>query len=187
MANLNNLTVAYLNKLAKECRITLKKGNKAEIIKQIKNAGISNDKLEKLAKKYLEKYQEEKKQPKKKKDTGVSVESKLEQRVKQLEEQIKFLMSKINTIEIQLVKGRKSISINETNSIEEVKYKIKSLILPGESITIDELLNIKELQELSLDLLKNAITDLIDDEIFDGSEGSSNKKIEGNIGRLIRR
>ena len=53
MVNLNVLTVKLLERLAQECKITLKKGKKAEIIKQIISAGISENKLENLKKKYL--------------------------------------------------------------------------------------------------------------------------------------
>ena len=105
-----------------------------------------------------------------------------------IEEQIKFLMSKIDSIEINLAKGRISELIGESYNIPDIQSVIKSRILSGDSISIDKIMNLKKLKKFPKDLIEKAILDLIDDEIFDVSEGGrSVQKIQGNIGRLIRR
>ena len=46
LVDLNKLTIKYIEKIAKECSITLNKtSKKADKIKEILNANISNDKL----------------------------------------------------------------------------------------------------------------------------------------------
>ena len=112
---------------------------------------------------------------------------KLERRINLLEEQVKFLMSKIDNIEVQLTKGRTSELIGGGYNILNIQNLIKSKVLPGDSISIDEIISIKELQKYPITLIEKAIIDLIDDEVFDASEGRSTQKIQRNIGRLIRR
>ena len=64
---------------------------------------------------------------------------------------------------------------------------IKSIVSPGESITIDELIEIKEIQKIPLIALKHSIYDLIEEGIFNGVQGNSRQKIGGKIGTLIRK
>jgi len=189
MVDLNKLTVKYLEKLAEECRITFKKSsNKPAKIKTILNSGIPSNKIEKLFEKYFAEYKAKKKPSKVAKKKPVSiVTTKIEGRVKLLEEQVRFLMSKIDSVEIKIANLKTSNLIGtETDSLE-IKNIIKSKILPGNSIAIDDLLDTRKLKKYSFEQIEKAIIDLIDDEIFDVSEGSSKTKIEGNIGRLIRR
>jgi len=96
-------------------------------------------------------------------------------------------MSKIDNIEVQLAKGRTSELIGGGYNISGIQNLIKSKVLPGDSISIDEIISIRELQKYPITLIEKAIIDLIDDEVFDASEGRSNQKIQKNIGRLIRR
>jgi len=112
---------------------------------------------------------------------------KLEERVNLLEEQVKFLMSKIDNFEVYLAKERSSKQVGGGYNIFDVQKIIKSKVLQGDSISIDEIMNIKKLKKYPKNLIEKAIIDLIDDEIFDGSEGRSSQKIQENIARLIRR
>ena len=112
---------------------------------------------------------------------------KLEKRINLLEQQVKFLMSKVDGIEVDLAERRSSKLIGGGYSISNIQNVIKSNVLPGDSISIDEIISITELQQYPINLIEKAIIDLIDDEIFDVSEGRSIQKIHGNIGRLIRR
>ena len=188
MVDLNKLTVHFLKELAKECKVVInKKDRKADIIKRIKNSGIQDKKLQLLYEKYYNQYKASKEKGKKTpKITRQYIES-LEKRVGSLEEQVKFLMSKIGGVEVKLAKDRTSMVIGVSNNLINIKDIIKSKIIPGDSITVDELIKIKELQKFSLTLIEQAVNDLIDDEIFDASEGYSTQKIGGNIGLLIRR
>ena len=96
-------------------------------------------------------------------------------------------MSKIDNIEVQLAKGRTSELIGGGYNISAIQNIIKSKVLPGDSISIDEIISIRELQKYPINLIEKAIIDLIDDEVFDASEGRSIQKLQKNIGRLIRR
>ena len=188
MVNLNKLTVKYLNKLGKELNITFKSSSKkADKIKAILNAGISNSKLEELFNKYLNQYQNSKGKPITAKKKPVQVSAKLEERINLLEEQVKFLMSKIDNFEVYLAKDRSSKLVGGGYNISDVQLIIKSKVFPGDSISIDEIMNLKKLKKYPKNLIEKAIIDLIDDEIFDGSDGRSIQKIHGNIARLIRR
>ena len=188
MVNLNKLTVKYIEDLANECKIPLKKSdNKKQKIQKILNSGISEMKLEPIFEKYLSKCEASRKPKKSTKIKSKSSSSKLEERVSFLEEQVKFLMSKIGGVEVELAKERTSEVITNFSELNIIKNIIKSNVLPGDSISIDELIKIKQLQKYSIKSIEQAIIDLIDDEIFDVSEGRSIQKISGNIGRLIRR
>ena len=188
MIDLKKLTIKYLEDLADECQITLKKSSKkSEKIKTILNAGIPESKLKLLFERYLTKYKATKKPRKKAKAKPTSSIAKLEKRVSLIEEQIKFLMSKIGGVEVKLAVERTSDVIGSSSDLNDIKNIIKLNVLPGNSISIDELIKIKQLQKFSMRLIEKAIIDLIDDEILDISEGRSIQKISGNIGRLIRR
>ena len=188
MVNLNKLTVPYINKLGKELNITFKSSSKKpDKIKTLLNSEISNSKLEEVFNKYLKQYQDSKGKPKITKKGPVQVSVKLEGRVNLLEEQVKFLMSKIDNFEVYLAKERSSKQVGGGYNIFDVQKIIKSKVLPGDSISIDEIMNIRKLKKYPKNLIEKAIIDLIDDEIFDGSEGRSSQKIQGNIARLIRR
>ena len=188
MFNLKRLTVPYLEKLAKELNVTFKSSdNKPDKIRKIKNAGIPEGKLEKAFKKYLAHYEESKKKPTSSKTKSSQQSSSLITRIDLLENQMKYIMSKIGSIEIILAKDRTGELIGGGFKIAEIQNIIKSKILPRDSISIDDLISLHELDKYPKNLIEKAIINLIDDEIFDVSEGRSIQKILGNIGRLIRR
>jgi hypothetical protein len=180
MPRLEDLTVTLLNDLAKECNVKFeKKYTKTEKIALIRNAGIDQKALEELALKYLKK--------KKKIKKGSKNElSELKGRVRLLEDQVKFLMSKISVSEVTLSKEEDNDIITIISNLSDIKKFIKSLFLPGESISIDELIELKEIQKIPLVTLKHAIYDLIEEQIFEVEEGSSRQKIGSKIGRLKR-
>ena len=188
MVNLNKLTVHYLDKLAEELNIKFKSSSKKpDKIHTILNAGISNSKLEELFNKYFAQYQDSKGKPTTTKIRSVQVSSKLEERVILLEEQVKFLMSKVDNFEVYLAKERSSKQVGGGYNLVDAQEIIKSRVIPGDSISIDEIMNIKKLKKYPKNLIEKAIINLIDDEIFDGSEGRSIQKIQGKIARIIRR
>jgi len=181
MEKLNDLTVPLLNKLAKECNIRFKKGaNKPDKIAALKNAGIPKNKLEQLIEKYLP-------QKKVKKRSSKDIILELKGRIRLLEDQVKFLMSKISVSEVKISKDKDRDIITITSDLGDIKKFVKSMLSPGESITIDDLIEIKELQKIPLITLKHAIYDLIEEGIFEVSEGSSRQKIGGKIGLIARR
>lgn len=188
MVNLNDLTIPYLKKLAKELNITLRSSDKkAEKIKTILKAGIPKPKLEVLYNKYLNEYKTSKGKKRSVKKKSISFPNKLEARINLLETQVKFMMSKIDSIEIQLAKGRVTGLIERDYSTSAIQNVIKSKVSPGDSVSIDEIISMNELQNYPMNVIEKAIINLIDDELFDGSEGHSTQKIKKNIGRLIRR
>ncbi|MBY9020606.1 MAG: hypothetical protein KGD67_06090 [Candidatus Lokiarchaeota archaeon] len=181
MAKLNDLTVPLLDKLAAEIGIKFnKKDKKADRLSKIKRAGLQDFRLNQL----IEKYSEQKSIPKK---TSKDAISELKGRVKLLEDQVKFLMSEISVSKVSLTKKDDRDILTVTTDLAEIKNFIKSLIAPGESITVDELIEINEIQKIPLITLKHSIYDLIDEDIFDVAGGNSSQKIGGKIGVLIRK
>lgn len=145
----------------------------------LESLNIPESKLENLVSKYLSLKKEKKHL---KKDTI----SELKGRIRLLEEQVKYLMSQVSVsdVEISMENDRELIKI--TSDLSDIKRFIKSIIKPGESITIDELIEIKEIQKIPLLTLKHAIYDLIDENILESSEGKSRQKLFGKIGILKR-
>lgn len=181
MTSLKRLTVPLLEKLAKECNISLKKGDKkADKIATIKKAGIPEDQLEKLTKKYLTQKSKSKRSSK---DTILELKG----RIRLLEDQVKFLMSKMSVSEVKITKNQDRDLITITSNLGDIKNFIKTMLNPGESITIDQLIEIKQLQKIPLITLKHAIYGLIEEGIFNVSNGSSRQKIGGKIGILTRK
>ncbi len=180
MIRLEKLTIALINDLAKECNIKFEgKLSKKEKIALIENSDIDQKTLEELTLKYLEK----KGKPKRKSKDELS---ELKGRVRLLEDQIKFLMSKISVSEVTLSKEKDSDIITVISNLSDIKKFIRSLLSPGESISIDELIELKEIQKIPLVTLKHAVYDLIEEEIFEVIDGNSRQKIGGKIGRLKR-
>ena len=181
MANLNDLTVSLLDKLAKEIGIKFnKKDKKIDKISKIENAGLEELQLTQLIQKYYRQKPTSKK-------TSKDAVSELKGRVKLLEDQVKFLMSEISVSKVSVMKEDNRDLLTVTTDLAEIKKFIKSLISPGESITIDELIEINEIQKIPLITLKHSIYDLIDEDVFDVAEGNSRQKIGGKIGVLVRK
>jgi hypothetical protein len=182
MARLEDLTVALLNDLAMECKIKFEKSHtKQDKIALIKNAGINPLTLEQLISKYMEK----KAKTRAKKPTKNDF-SELKGRVRLLEDQVKFLMSTISVSEVTLSKEADNDIITVVSNLSDIKRFIKALLAPGESISIDDLIELKEIQKIPLVSLKHAIYDLIEEEIFEAIEGNSRQKIGGKIGKIRR-
>ncbi len=181
MVSLNDLTVPLLDKLAKECNIPFKKSyKKKEKIELINAANVEDSKLQELIQKYLAIKKSEKK-PK----NDLILE--LKGRIRLLEEQVKFLMSKISVSEVKLSDEEDREIITITSDLRDIKRFVKSVIKPGESISIDELIEIRELQKIPLITLKHAIYDLIDENVLGtGLEGKSRQKLGGKIKILTR-
>ncbi|MFX1314630.1 MAG: hypothetical protein ACFE9T_02110 [Promethearchaeota archaeon] len=178
MVELNDLTVNYLEKLAKECNISLKKSNtKLEKIKQIQEANIPKEQLEHLVNKFLTE----------KKVIRKISKANLEKRVNLLEKQVKLLTNTLNEIKNDRYKGEIRAVIEKVSNFDEIKKIIITRIKPGNTLSVDELIEIKELQEYPLTMIARAIIDLIEDEILLGLEGDSIQKIGGKIGLLIRK
>jgi hypothetical protein len=180
LANLKDLTVPLLDKLAEDCDIKFESSyKKADKIAKIEASNIPESKLQSLLIKYVS-LKNEKKRSKK------DVISELKGRVRLLEEQVRFLMSKISVSEVQIsTEGNRDL-IKITSDLSDVKKFIKSLVNPGETITIDDLIEIKEIQKIPLITLKHAIYDLIDDNYLETVVGKSQQRIFGKIGILKR-
>ena len=181
MADLNDLTVYYLEKLAKECNINLKKNTtKIEKIKQIKKANIPKEHLEKLVIKFLAEKEASQKVRK-------SSKRELETRIAKLEEQVKLLTSTLSEVKQSKKSGGTRELIEKVSNLDGVKRTIVSMMVPGEALTIDELIGIKEIQQYPLSMITQAIIELIKEETLVGAEGNSIQKIAGKIGMLIRK
>jgi hypothetical protein len=206
MANLNRLTIPYLKKLAEECNIKLKNGRKSDLISQIEKAGINESRLESLIEKYLKEKQKNKIKKKKKQLNLFQ----LEERVNALELKIDLIYNKFvkeerkfsdrkNTVIHEGMKTKSKLEKTEESSEKKLKLetptsveKIKEFIIkyfePGEKITVDNLFKLKQLQNIPLSLIKDSISQLIEENVLQPSrEGSSIQKINGSISILIRK
>ena len=180
MASLNDLTVKLLDKLAKECNIKFESGyRKADKIAKIESLNIPDSKMEDLIIKYLSLKKERKR-------LGKDVLSELKGRIRLLEEQVKYLMSQVSVSGVEIATDNNRELIKITNDLSDIKRFIKSIIKPGESITINELIEIKEIQKIPLLTLKHAIYDLIDENILEPLAGKTRQKLFGKIGILKR-
>jgi len=180
IVDLKKLTVNQLVDLAKECNLILKGRLKADKIKEIMNSGIEGKKLQEL----FNKYYRPKKSVKKKAPTK---ELSIIKRVNLLEKQVKFIMDKITSVELIISQGRSEKRGLSGKEYENLKNKIISLVKPGRSITIDQIYQTEKFKNISLEKLGKTIDELVDEELFDVSEGGSKLRIHGNIGRIIRR
>jgi ferritin-like metal-binding protein YciE len=184
LVDLSVLTIPYLESLADECNIHLKSSSrKAEKIKTIQDAGIPEEKLSKLVEKYLER----KKKRKKLKEKIPSKILNLEERMNSLEQKLDSLVSKLGEIKKENYILSEISTLSEQVKPTNIKEIIKANILPGEIITVDKLIHLKELQNFPLVSLEQAITQLIEEKTVDVLEGGSICKIKGNIGRLMRK
>lgn len=174
--------MANLKEVAKSFGIKLKKGNKTSLVQQIKSAGVDRRRLEDL----VTELQGKKKPVKKKKKTnqktlsGISpdVLGSLEARITRLEQIVSQILKK-NQL------GSKTRA--STREIQSIKSIIKSILRSGDSKTIDEIVNLGSMKSYNWITIEQALLDLIDDEVFDVSEGKSVRKLDGRIARLIRR
>lgn len=181
MAKLEDLTITLLDRLAEERGIQFESlDKKAEKIAKIKSSNIPHSELQDLILKLLA-LKEAKKRSKK------DIISELKGRIKLLEEQVKYLMSQVSFSDLEISTENNRELIKITSDLSDIKRFIKSIINPGESITIDELIELKEIQKIPLVTLKHAIYDLIDDDIFELIEGNSRQKLFGKIGIIKRK
>jgi len=119
------------------------------------------------------------------KPTGIRASAQIEKRVSLLEEQIRFIMNKLTAIDLKLSQGVPS-KVSPSN-LNLIKKELMKLIPRGQSMTIDKIASSLKFPETEWKTIEQAIIDLVDDEVFDVSEGRSHRKVAGNIGRLIRR
>ncbi len=108
----------------------------------------------------------------------------LEQRVNLLEQQVKYLMEKTTILDAQAARSK---GLEDPRLIQEAKSALRALFKSGESRTIDEIIAHPSMQQYPREVLDRAVITLVDDEVFDVSEGTSKLKVQGYIARLIRR
>ncbi len=187
MVNLKQLNVPYLNKLAKELNISFKgKPNGNDKRKIIKASNISEKTLSEMISVLYEEQIAKKGQKTINKRVPKSSAA-IETRFSLIEEQIKFIMSKITQIESKLARNiSKSTKISE-NLMDKIKAIIISELSPGQKISVDNLLKIKKFGKISISNIGRAIEELIDEEVLDCSDGRSTQKIGKDIAILIRR
>lgn len=191
---LNILTIPYIKKLANECNIELNNGKKSDLIEQIVNSNISEEKLNFLIEKYLKEKNQNIGYNKRKSSNYLTLET----RVKKLEDQINYIYSSLHiNKEISILKedidsknqykeGNLLFIGKNIETLEDIKEFIVTILELGDSITIDNLIKIKELQTISFSLLKKAVSELIENNVLYPSKEESIQKINGNIGKLRR-
>ncbi len=187
MENFKKLYHPYLDKLAQDLNIDFgKKTLKDDKIKIILDSNISEKKLSNMVSVLYKEQNNQKGQKAKKKHIPKSSTA-IETRFNLIEEQIKFIMSKLTQIESRLAKNIPKKAKMSKNLMNKIKDIIKSELSPGQKISIDKLLKIKKFENISKSNIGRAIEELIDEEVLDCSEGKSIQKIGKNIAILIRR
>ena len=93
-------------------------------------------------------------------------------------------MNKVSVLETKLVSPIHSHGNSNSRAISQIILK---KLKPGNSISVDELKNISKLNRFPWKDIEHTILELVDDERLDVSEGASINKINGKIGRIIRR
>jgi hypothetical protein len=112
--------------------------------------------------------------------------SSLDARVTQLEQQVKYLIAKVDTLDLRSGQATGS-TIVQPSQVEQVKARVKQLIPRGNSMTIDEIWQDAQVSRAGWATVETALLEMVDDEIVDGADGNSTKKLRQKIGRLIRR
>lgn len=112
-----------------------------------------------------------------------STSSGVENRLLDLERQMKYVITKLNSMEQKLSNSTSAKSLISKGEIN--KMSITRLVPRGNSINLDDLE--KELKQYSWDDINNTLRELVDDEEFDVVEAKSKRKLYGRFGRIIRR
>ena len=121
---------------------------------------------------------------------------KLQKRIDKLEQNIEYLLSNLEKKNQEILKRmelsksretkpiKKPTLIKEIETIDDIEEFIMSILSPGDSINIDNLIKLRELQTSSFSMLKEAINNLIQKGIVSAFKGDSMQKIDGTIGKL---
>jgi hypothetical protein len=132
------------------------------------------------------------------KEQNVEAIMNLQKRIDKLEQNIEYLLSNLEKKNQKILKRmelskereinpiKKPTLIKEIETLDDIKEFITSILKPGDSINIDNLIKLRELQTSSFSMLKEAINNLIQKGILSASKGDSIQKIDGTIGKLTR-
>ncbi len=104
-------------------------------------------------------------------------------RLENLENQMKFVISKITKIESNSAQSSLTMTYSE---LERLEQQILKIIPRGDSISVDELLSKRQFKQTPFNNIEKAILALIDGQKIEGTEGKSKFKVDGYIGRLIQ-
>ena len=179
--------MSQLRGIAKHFSLNIKKRKKAEFIEELKKAHLDFNEVQKI----IMDSGTQASAPSKVRETSSKVRvspssgsSRIEKRFQNLESQIKYLMNKVSVLETKLVSPIHSHGNANQKVISKIILKKLS---PGDSMSVDELKNISKLNRFPWQDIEHTILELVDDERLDVSEGASINKINGKIGRIIRR
>ncbi len=204
---LKALNIKQLHEIARQYQIQLKPGKKQDIIHALLLSSISKVEWKTILSTYLKSKSTKTTSESSKSiqtvsslssistssiNNAVSQLSSLEQRLDRLEIQVQQILTQLSMapssqLREVLPSTTVSSSFPSTQLISRVKFEITSHISPGESMTIDEILCFPSCESLPKALFDQIISELIDDALFDGAEANSQVKIQGSIGRIIRR
>lgn len=194
MIDLNQWSLEHIKLIAKELGIKTT-GSKAIIIEKIQSMNLSDEILSSIVEKYPKTTSKSnqkslkvgiKSTTKSSHTSDSHIPSTIDQRIQNIEEQIKYIMQKLSQIEVRLASedSRTKISLNR---ISEIKSIILEDLQPGSNIKVDDLLQKPSLTNYSFEQIESAVIELIDEERLDFAEGSSKKKFRQTIARIIRR
>ncbi|MFX1395325.1 MAG: hypothetical protein ACFFAH_17455 [Promethearchaeota archaeon] len=187
MLDLNKLTVKYIEKIAQDCNITLKKNSKkVDKINTILNAGISNKILSELFNNYLSEYNASKQLKTNASNNSSANIVKLKDKIEKLEEKIGYLCSIINNSNIDCQEEIEASILESGDDLSNIKTIIKTLLKPGKLITVDHLIRIDKLQKFPIKSIELAVKDLIHKRVINAFDGYSIQKLDGTIGLLSR-
>lgn len=105
----------------------------------------------------------------------------LEKRVKELEKQVEFLLTKYRILVNKLSKNHQYVNM------DKLKAKIYKIISNKRHVTSDQLLENRHLSNFSFESIEEAILELSADAIVDLGEGPSKRKFKNQYGLIILR
>ncbi|MHA1647260.1 MAG: hypothetical protein ACTSVL_06785 [Promethearchaeota archaeon] len=121
-------------------------------------------------------------QKKKIKDFDRSQDStNLEKRVKELEKQVEFLLTKYRILVNKLSKNHQYVNL------EKLKAKIYKIISNKRQVTSDQLIENRHLSNYSFESIEEAVLELSADAIVDLGEGPSKRKFKNQYGLIVLR
>jgi Glu-tRNA(Gln) amidotransferase subunit E-like FAD-binding protein len=181
---LEEYSVTILKKIAKEGGL---KGysslNKNPLIKKLID-NITSQKLNFIRKNHLKIQKPAKKKSITKQKINMTL---IQENLTNIENRINHNLSRIERLEAKFAEFMGSDLNYDESQVYGIANYLKNLIKPGNSMTLDEIKENGKLRKYSWHLIEKSIRNLIDEEVFDGTEAISRLKIDDSIGRIIRR
>lgn len=115
--------------------------------------------------------------------TSPSISTDMNKRMIRLEKQNQDILTRLTELERIIKVSSGSQTTSKDRSV--VRSYLLSKIPKGKSVNVDNLS--KATKKYDWKIVESVVSDLVDEEFFDITEGKSDKKILGRFGMIIRR